>query len=327
MGDIGTLNNWSITINYSLPVVAVPVTWAPFTDLYTDALQRFLIPGRYWRLFMRNHLRQGTKIYTATSAGAAGCTTATNVTVTVKPSPTVFITADYCSNPGSVTLTANSSGAVSYNWNTGANTPTIMVDVAHDYYASVTNSSGCVGTNVISIAQELVVNGDFTNGNTGFTSGYTYYPDVAGNSELITDSGTNGYAVGTSGQNYHPSFYGKDHTNNQTGNRNFMLVNGHGTITVWQETVSVKPNTNYYYSAWGMNLNPASPAKLQFEVNGVAIGTIADLNLAAKPTSDAQVDLNNWVRFYYGNTNGWNSGSNTTAVIRIVDLNTDSQWK
>ena len=41
-----------------------------------------------------------------------------------------------------------------------------------------------------------------------------------------------------------------------------MLVNGHGTVVVWEETVPVEPNTNYYYSAWGMNLNPASPAKL-----------------------------------------------------------------
>ena len=72
-----------------------------------------------------------------------------------------------------------------------------------------------------------------------------------------------------------------------------------------------------------MNLYPFN-ARLQFQVNGVAIGTIAELSSADKPTSDAQVNLNNWVRFYYGTTNGWNSGSATTAVIRIIDLNTDA---
>ena len=35
--DIGTLDSWSITINYSVPAVPVAVIWAPFTDLYTNA--------------------------------------------------------------------------------------------------------------------------------------------------------------------------------------------------------------------------------------------------------------------------------------------------
>ena len=104
---------------------------------------------------------------------------------------------------------------------------------------------------------------DFTAGNTGFTSGYAYKADSANyNYELYDDSGNNAYGVGTDGQNYHPSFWGKDHTNNTTGDRNFMLVNGHGSIVVWEETVAVEPNTNYYYSAWGMNINASSPAQI-----------------------------------------------------------------
>ena len=35
----------------------------------------------------------------------------------------------------------------------------------------------------------------------------------------------------------------------------------------------------------------------------------------------SDVNLANWERFYYGSSNGWNSGSATTAVIRIIDLN------
>ena len=103
-----------------------------------------------------------------------------------------------------------------------------------------------------------------------------------------------------------------------------MMVNGSSALrTIWEETVSVLPNTNYYFSAWAMNLNPASPAQLQFEVNGVAVGTIADLSLAPMPTSEAQVNLANWVRFYSNPT--WTSGpTTTTAVIRIINLNTDA---
>src|SRR5690606_38325890 len=132
----------------------------------------------------------------------------------------------------------------------------------------------------------------------------------------------------SNGIGYHPSFYGRDHTNNATGPRNFLMVNGSTQLTgapsrqriIWEQTVTVQPNTDYYFSAWAMNLNPADPARLQFEVNGVLVGTIADLNSAPKPTSEGAVNLNNWVRFYSDPT--WNSGSATTAVIRIRNLNT-----
>jgi hypothetical protein len=223
----------------------------------------------------------------------------------------VSISADYCTNAGFVKLTANSTGTVSsYLWSTGQSTQTILVDVANDYSVSLTNSSGCVGTAVISIGQELVINGNFTEGNTGFSSDYTYYPDVAGNNELVNDQGTNGYGVGTNGQNYHPGFWGIDHTNNQTGNKNFMLVNGHGnTLTIWKETVNVLPNTDYYFSAWAMSLNNVGPyARLQFEVNGVKVGTID--TLVAGPSTTSQAAANNyWTRFY--SSPKWNSGSIT----------------
>lgn len=247
----------------------------------------------------------------------------TNGRIAACVAPVVSISADYCTTPGKVILTAQPSTGVTYLWNTGAKTQSITVDIAGNYSVAATTISGaCQASSAIKVGNELVINGDFSAGNIGFSSGYNYKSDSANyNQELVDDTGNNAYAVGTSGQNYHPAFYGKDHTNNQTGNRNFMLVNGHGSITVWQETVNVEPNTNYYYSAWAMNLNPSSPATLQFEVNGVKIGTIADLNIAPKPTSNAAVALSNWVRFYNSNSTGWNSGSSTTAVIRIVDLN------
>src|SRR6185312_12108134 len=185
------------------------------------------------------------------------------------------LSADYCTNPGKVILTASSATGVSYLWSTGETTKNITVDVAGVYSVIITDSGGCSATDEMSVGQELVTNGDFTAGNTGFTSGYAFKADSANyNKELVDDTGNNGYGVGTDGQNYHSAFFGKDHTNNLSGNRNFMLVNGHGAIVVWEQTVSVEPNTNYYYSAWGMNLNPTSPARLQFEVNGVKIGTI-----------------------------------------------------
>ena len=75
------------------------------------------------------------------------------------------------------------------------------------------------------------------------------------------------------------------------------------------------PNKTYYFSAWAISLNSVTPfANLQFNVNGVPVGTTAPL--------PARVENNNppynWIRFY----GTWPSGSATSAIIQIVDLQT-----
>ena len=151
-------------------------------------------------------------------------------------------------------------------WSTGQTRATIDVDEADDYTVVASYARGCSATGTISVAQELVTNGDFETGGIspqttagfGFTSDYTFHPDVPGlvpamQGELYNDSGTNGYSITPSGQNVHINFWGHDHT---TGTGNFMAVNGHGnTLVVWKETVNVLPNTTYYFSAWAMSLN------------------------------------------------------------------------
>ena len=177
--------------------------------------------------------------------------------------------------------------------------------------------TGCSATGTISVAQELVTNGDFTAGNTGFTSDYTYKVDQpglvpAGQGELYDDSGTNGYSITPSGQNVHTNFWGYDHTigSGSAPGGNFMAVNGHGnTLVVWKQTVNVLPNTTYYFSAWAMSLNAAgNNAQLQFSVNGTLTGTTAVLanhcQNCASPAND------NWVRFY----GTWTSGPTTTTA-------------
>ena len=92
-------------------------------------------------------------------------------------------------------------------------------------------------------------------------------------------------------------------------------------FTIWQETVSVLPNTDYYFSAWAMSLNAYPPyGKLQFQVNGVKVGTVA--NLVAGPSNTAQAAANNyWTRFY--SDPKWNSGSISGPVtIQIVNNET-----
>lgn len=148
---------------------------------------------------------------------------------------------------------------------------------------------------------DLVVNGDFSAGNTGFSSTYNYCN--TGNCLQPESS----YAVGTNPNFYHGSFVGSDHT---TGNGNFMIVNGSGTpnTSIWCQTIPVSPNSIYIFSTWVCSVNPSSPAQLQFSINGSSIG----------PVFSAPSSTNTWANFF----TTWNSGSNTTATICIVNQNT-----
>ena len=155
---------------------------------------------------------------------------------------------------------------------------------------TVTNNATYVLTGrAVDLSNNLIFNGDFESGNTGFYSDYTYNP---GN---LVPEGV--YDILPNPQTAHPSFAPcTDHT---SGGGNMMAVNGAGTPNqnVWCQTVNVDPGTLYAFSAWVTTLVPASPALLQFSINGDIIGPIF-----SAPSSTC-----NWVNFY----TTWNSGGNT----------------
>uniref|UniRef100_UPI00374D3B7F PKD domain-containing protein n=1 Tax=Ferruginibacter sp. TaxID=1940288 RepID=UPI00374D3B7F len=145
----------------------------------------------------------------------------------------------------------------------------------------------------------IITNGDFSGGNTGFTSQYNFAnPNV-----------TEGqYFVGPNPQNWNASLSAcTDHT---TGNGNMLLINGApvADVNVWTQTVPVSPNTNYAFSTWVQALFTPNPAQLNFFING---GTLGNLITASLPTCT-------WTQFY----TTWNSGNNTSATISIVNKNT-----
>ena len=249
-----------------------------------------------------------TTTYTVTYTNpATNCSNSASTTVTVNPKPVVTIQPNYCAVPGKIRLTAG--GGTTYTWSTGETANPIFVDIADTYSVSSTNAFGCTGSASLPVSTELVTNGDFSAGNSSFTSSYGYTAAANG----LFPEGL--YAVGTDPTFYHSNFWGRDHT---TNGGNFMIINGSGSnppAVVWQETVSVMPNTDYYFAAWAISLNSVPPyANLQFNVNGVLVGTTAPL--AARPANNNPPY--DWRRFY-GN---WNSGTATTAVIQIVDLQT-----
>ena len=185
-------------------------------------------------------------------------------------------------------------GYQSYLWEDGSTAQTHLAGSAGTYTCTVTD----FGT-----SGELVVNGNFNAGATGFTSDYV--PGTGGTYGLLSNAGT--YAVNTNPQLTHVNFasFG-DHT---TGFGNMLVVNGaqFPGQNIWCETVTVTPNTDYAFSSWLATAVSESPAQLVFTINGVTIGA----PLLA-PFGTGQ-----WVNFY----SIWNSGASTSATICISNQN------
>lgn len=183
-----------------------------------------------------------------------------------------------------------------FSWNVVSGNPTtITISSAQTVILEVQNIDN---TN-------LIVNGDFEAGNTGFTTGYG--PGVGGAFGLLTNAGT--YAITTNPHNVHNNFINCSDVTT-TGPGNMMVVNG-STVPntqVWGQTVNVDPNTVYNFSAWVTAVetsgNPLNMSSLQFFVNGVQIGPIFQTTLTGC----------DWHQYF----ETWNSGASTTANLSIV---------
>ena len=151
----------------------------------------------------------------------------------------------------------------------------------------------------LSTGTNLITNGNFSSGNTSFTSQYFYTSNNTTEGE---------YYVGTNPQAWYFAHYAcTDHT---TGNGNMMMVNGSpsANVEVWKTTVAVTPNTNYAFSTWICSISVPNPAQLAFSINGNSIGSLITASLPPC----------NWVQFY----TTWNSGNATSATISIINKNT-----
>ena len=193
------------------------------------------------------------------------------------------------------TVTLQGRGMFEYNWSPSFPNPKDSTQKVHPTQTTTYYLTGYyLDTNV-------VYNGNFDLGNTGFTSEYVY-TTARINEEY--------YAVGTNCHRFHeslPDIY--DHT---SGNGNYMIVNGSPAKNkqVWSQIVPVHPNTNYVFITWVTSFClPA--ADLQFSINEQQIGEIFH---------SPQV-LGEWQQFYQI----WNSGASTEAVITILNQNTVKQ--
>ncbi len=110
----------------------------------------------------------------------------------------------------------------------------------------------------------LVVNGDFENGNSGFISNYTY-------TNVNTTEGE--YFVASNPATWNGGFSPcPDHT---TGSGNMLLLNGHPTAgtNFWCQTIATVPGRMYQFEFWSQSVYPTNIAQLSVKVNGSTIGS------------------------------------------------------
>lgn len=229
-----------------------------------------------------------TTTYTFTPT-VGQCASTVTLTITIIPSvvPTFNAIPPICSGETLAPLPTTSLNNVSGTWSPALNNTTTTT------YTFTPNSSASPATN-------LIVNGDFSSGNTGFSSDYQFFSSVGVN------GAQKAYGVVTAANSwfqFFPACTGRTPTSG-----NIMVVDGStsnsGNDKVWGQTITVVPNQNYTFSYWLQTVATPNPAIIDVTINGVSIAT------ATAPSVNCQ-----WVQYSYV----WNSGSNTTAQIAMYD--------
>lgn len=199
-----------------------------------------------------------------------------------------------------IQLKTNDTTATYYHWSPseGLNDTTIPNPIA-----TVNSSRQYVLEAMYEGDSNLVYNGDFSLGNNGFTSALTYVANSG--AHALWDPSQ--YTVGTNPYDYHSLFESCTHDGNM------FIANGAVTsnVVVWQQSITVEPNTLYAFSCEAVNVDGGIGARLQFSINGTQIGDIFTI----------QTHSCHWRRFYVV----WYSSMNTTAIITILNQNTNEQ--
>lgn len=177
---------------------------------------------------------------------------------------------------------------------------------------TVFTMAACLATATAGLGANLIVNGDFESGNTGFTTDYSYVaPPAVPPVTVLGDPKT--YTVHTDPHDVHTSWvsYG-DHT---SGSGNMLIANAtdatldpvpYGDV-VWEQTVAVIADTDYEFSYWIALSYSTNPPLLQCLINGTEVG---QFDAAA-----ATLGSVGWTQVSYI----WNSGPAVSATIQFID--------
>ncbi len=157
-----------------------------------------------------------------------------------------------------------------------------------------------------SSSANLIINGDFEQGNTAFSNDFSYYPGSG-----VFQQGQ--YYIATNPFNHNSVWCNTaDHT--PSGN-NLLLLNGlpsgsgSDPAIIWKQNVTIEPNT-YIFSAWFLATSTLAAngfAAIQLRVNGVPIGAPLDIHFYNCQWVNLTLPIN------YTSTN-------TSALFELINL-------
>lgn len=150
-------------------------------------------------------------------------------------------------------------------------------------------------------SQNLIVNGDFQSGDTGFTSDYVPFDDLNGVGVYVItpDPGP----LHGSADSYFDHTFGDE-------SGLMMAVNGgdQPDEVVWAQTVTVDSGQTYLFQLWVSSWVATNPAELLVQINGVPLGPSF---FAPDVTAEWQLQEQSWA-----------SDSATSATIEVINLST-----
>ena len=144
---------------------------------------------------------------------------------------------------------------------------------------------------------ELIKNGDFSLGNVGFTSAYTF----------LSNSQPGRYGIVTNSRTANPTNWASctDHTSG-TGKFIWFDLSTSPDVIMWTQKINnITPNANYTFSCWLNTLFPVNPGEINFLINGQA----------ATSVFTAPSTLCTWVQ----KTFVWNAGNSQSATITMTN--------
>jgi gliding motility-associated-like protein len=230
-------------------------------------------------------------------SGDGSCADTVKKVVNVKVFKEAIINlADTTICPGTE-LTLRSDSSAQYCWGPVGNVP--VPSISRELKVKPTQKTTYV-LNVFKYGTNLIPNGNFEGGNTGFTSDYLY---------TAVNTGPGQYFVGNRPNAWKTNFCATcgDQTNS---NGNLLLINGplNPNGDIWSTSVNVVPNTPYYFSFWVYSYNGDQLPSFVLNINGEKFGP-EQLTARGK-----------WVQIGFF----WNSQNFTTAAISLINVNTST---
>lgn len=206
-------------------------------------------------------------------------------------------------NNATVSFTASGTGVTGYTWNGPNNFYSATQNPVLSNVTTANNGTYTVTGSALS-GVNLLTNGDFSSGNSGFGSSYTYWATGTQNEGV--------YFVVANPNSMHSGFCScADHTTGSITTGSQMVINGATSVGIiaWSESVSVVPGANYQFSYWIQNVSlGGNPGQLQLYVNGSPTGSVYT----------ATTNEDGWFQ-YIGTIN---SGSSNVLQLTLINNNT-----